>query len=224
MSFSVYDIIIAGILIFTTVQGFRKGFVLTLCDFLDVFVALIGGLILSGVLAAPIAEAIQPMVQSGIQSCLDGALAAGSASAEVNGQSLAAMLDALSNSTLYRGFVTALEQHLGGQLGLSTAAIVSMMAAYISLRLTRGIIFFLSFTVLYAVWKFLSRALNLACKLPILHTLNHLAGAAAGFCKGALLVFIAAWLLKIQFLTPEDINNSFLLHFFCTVNPLLWLK
>ena len=74
------------------------------------------------------------------------------------------------------------------------------------------------------MWKFLSRVLDLACKLPVLDTLNGLAGGAAGLAKGALIVFIAAWLLKIQFLTPEDINNSVLLRFFCTVNPLTWLK
>ena len=217
MSFSIYDVIIAGILLYTTIQGFRKGFVLTLCDFLDVFVALIGAVILSSILTGPISEAVQPMVQSGIQTYLDKALAA-------NQTGIAAMLEALSDSALYRGFVSALEDQLGSQIGLTTTAIVSMMAAHISFQFTRGIVFVLSFAIIYAVWKMLSRVLDLACKLPVLNTLNGLAGGAAGLAKGALIVFMAAWLLKIQFLTPADIENSVLLRFFCTVNPLTWLK
>ena len=188
MSFSVYDVIIAGILIFTTVRGFQKGFVLTLCDFLDVFVALIGAVILSSILAAPISEAVQPMVQSGIQSYLDKALAA-------DQMGVAAALEALKDSALYRGFAAALEQQLGGQVGLTATAIVSMMAAHISFQFTRGVIFLLSFAAIYLVWKLLSRVLDLACKLPVLDTLNGLAGGAAGLAQGALIVFIAAWLL-----------------------------
>lgn len=217
MSFSVYDVIIAGILIFTTVRGFQKGFVLTLCDFLDVFVALIGAVILTGILTGPISEAVQPMVQGGIQSYLDKALAA-------DQTGLADMLEALKDSALYRGFVSALEEQLGGQLGLTASAIVAMMAAHISFQITRGVVFALSFLIIYLVWKVLSRILDLAFKLPVLDTLNGLAGGAAGLAKGALLVFIAAWLLKIQILTPEDIQNSCLLRFFCTVNPLSWLN
>lgn len=217
MSFSVYDIIIAGILIFTTVRGFQKGFVLTLCDFLDVFVALIGAAILSSILAAPISEAIQPMVQSGIQSYLDK-------TAIVDQTGVAAALEALKDSALYRGFAAALEQQLGGQLDLNAAAFVGTLSAFVSFQLSRAVVFLLSFAAIYLVWKLLSRVLDLACKLPVLDTLNGLAGGAAGLAQGALIVFIAAWLLKIQFLTPEDINNSVLLRFFCTVNPLTWLK
>ena len=47
-----------------------------------------------------------------------------------------------------------------------------------------------------------------------------LAGGAAGLAKGALVVFIAAWLLKDSYIPPEAVGHTYLLKFFCTVNPL----
>ena len=42
MSYLFFDLILAVVLAVTVFQGYRKGFVLTLCGFLAVFVALIG--------------------------------------------------------------------------------------------------------------------------------------------------------------------------------------
>ena len=42
MGFFIFDLIVLIVLILAVVQGYRKGFVLTLCGFLAVFVAFIG--------------------------------------------------------------------------------------------------------------------------------------------------------------------------------------
>ena len=66
MNYIFYDVIIAAILLFFLWRGYVKGFVLTLCSLLAVFVALIGASILSNVLAEPVAKAIEPVVSSSI--------------------------------------------------------------------------------------------------------------------------------------------------------------
>ena len=66
MSYIVYDIGIAAVLLFFVWLGYRKGLVLTLCSLLAVFVALIGASFLSNALAEPVAKAIEPIVTSRI--------------------------------------------------------------------------------------------------------------------------------------------------------------
>ena len=67
MGFFIFDLIVLIVLILAVVQGYRKGFVLTLCGFLAVFVAFIGASILSDALAGPVSQAITPAIESGIQ-------------------------------------------------------------------------------------------------------------------------------------------------------------
>ena len=55
MNYIYYDVIIAAVLLFFLWRGYRRGFVLTLCSLLAVFVALIGASILSNALADPAA-------------------------------------------------------------------------------------------------------------------------------------------------------------------------
>ena len=66
----------------------------------------------------------------------------------------------------------------------------------------------------------LFRSLDLVAKLPVLNSVNQLAGGAVGLAKGVLLLFIAAWLFKDSFVPPEAVEQTYLLKFFCTVNPL----
>lgn len=67
MGFLIFDLIILIVLILAVVQGYRKGFVLTLCGFLAIFVAFLGASILSDALAGPVSQAITPAIESGIQ-------------------------------------------------------------------------------------------------------------------------------------------------------------
>ena len=71
MNYIFYDVIIAAVLLFFLWRGYVKGFVLTLCSLLAVFVALIGASILSNVLAEPVAKAIEPVVSSSIHDMVD---------------------------------------------------------------------------------------------------------------------------------------------------------
>ena len=59
-------------------------------------------------------------------------------------------------------------------------------------------------------------------KLPGLHLVNSLGGAAVGLVEGALLVFLAIWVLRrlgISFDT-ETVARTHVLHFFTTNTPL----
>ena len=99
-----------------------------------------------------------------------------------------------------------------------TTNVVESIAGYIALQIAWGVLFVICFVLVLVAWHFLSHALNLAFKLPVLSTLNHWAGAGMGLIKGAALLFIACWLLR-SMIPQEAVDGTMLLHFFCTTNP-----
>lgn len=222
MNITIYDIAIAAILLIALVLGYRKGFVLTLCDFLAVFVALFGAMILSDLLAGPVTQALMPIVHDGVVAQLDKV--APDASVAVDNIELPAILTALSQSHLYRGFVDSLQEFFSSEAAAITGTVVSSVAEYIAMQIARALLFGLSFLVVLIVWKAASRVLNLAFRLPVLHTLNRLGGGAVGLLQGTVILFVAAALLQGRFLPPEAVASSPLLHFFCTTNPLDFIR
>ena len=88
------------------------------------------------------------------------------------------------------------------------------------LGLTRAVLFLVCFIAVLAAWTLLSRALDLAFRLPVLSTLNQWSGAAVGLVKGGVLLFIACWLFR-GLIPQEAVDQSILLRFFCTTNPFL---
>ena len=100
-----------------------------------------------------------------------------------------------------------------------TAGAARAIAEYVALQIARMVIFLAAFVVILLLWTLLSRALDLAFRLPVLSTLNSWAGAGVGLLKGGLLLFVAAWLLG-DFLPPEAVQGTVLLRFFCTTSPL----
>ena len=79
-----------------------------------------------------------------------------------------------------------------------------------------------SFLLLSAAWFILSHALNLAAKLPIIHGLNSLLGGAFGLLQGAILLFLAAWAIRVMgdVIPQEVVDQTYLLKFFCNTNPM----
>ena len=222
MNITMYDIVIAAVLLVFLFLGYRKGFFLTLCDFLAVFAALIGAMIISDLLAGPVMHFILPLVEKGVMAQLDKFVP--DASQAVESIELPAVLTALSQSALYRGFVESVREFFASQAAAAAGAVVTSVAEYIALQIARTVLFALSFVAVLIAWKVASRVLNLAFRLPVLNTLNTFGGAAVGFLQGAVILFIAAALLKDRFLPPEAVTASPLLHFFCTTNPLDFIR
>ena len=232
MEFLIFDLIVAIVLIVSVVQGYRKGFVLTLCGFLAVFVAFIGASILSDALAGPVSRAITPAVESGIQDTIGSyyqytpPLSEGSTQEDSFFQDLPLedALAALQDSALYRTLTQNFQQAVESGVETVAANAVQALAEYVAAQLTRMVLFLLSFVIILAGWFVLSHALDLAFRLPVLSSLNHWGGAALGLVKGGLLLLIACWLLQGSFLPWETVRQTYLLRFFCISSPLSMLS
>lgn len=242
MQYLIFDAVIALLLVLAVWRGYRTGFILTFCGFLAIFVALIGATVVSNVLAQPVSQAISPMIESSIQHAVeeklqspdvfgsdDSQLPALDSSQDSSQESPASdlplqeILDLLKESPLYRGFAGALQTAVDAGLVSATANATMIISEYIAGQVARMVLFVVSFVLILILWFFVSHALDLAFKLPVLSSLNRWGGGALGLFKGALLIYVACWLLKGSFLPQEAIQSTYLLRFFCTSSPLTLL-
>lgn len=130
------------------------------------------------------------------------------------------VLDALQASSLYQHFIQPIQDAIQDGVMEVTTSAARAVADYLALELTRMFLFLVSFALVLLLWLLLSRVLDLACKLPVLSTLNHWSGAALGLVKGGLIVFILCWLLRGSLISQEAVEGTVLLRFFCTHTPL----
>lgn len=100
---------------------------------------------------------------------------------------------------------------------LAMAVVDSVMESFVYMLL-----FALSFVVLMLLLHLVAKALDLAMKLPGIHFLNGLGGALMGLIQGALVVFLAIWLLRCLHVSfnAETVAQTHLLSFFTSHSPL----
>lgn len=227
MNYIFYDVMIAAVLLFFLWRGYVKGFVLTLCSLLAVFVALIGASILSNALAEPAAKAVEPIVQQHIQEALTEAIkstefvSVDGGVAEIPDElPLNAVIDQLKESELYQGFADAFQKAVDSGVAEVTANAAQSLAHFVAVQIARLVIFAIAFIAVLIAWFFISHTLDLVAKLPVLSTVNAWGGGAVGLIKGALIVFIAVWLLRGSYIPSEAVEKTWLLKFFATASPL----
>ena len=217
MSGIVLDLILAALLLFFLWRGYSKGFVLTLCGLLAVFVALIGGSILADALARPVARAVVPALEGHLQDSIGSYFQYAPPTADssvpdtfFSDLTLSQALEALQGTALFGGLAEAFAQAVDRGAESVAAGVIQALAEYAAVQLTRAVLFLVCFIAVLAAWTLLSRALDLAFRLPVLSTLNHWAGALMGLATGVLVAVIALWLLG-DFLPRQALADSVLL-------------
>ena len=227
MTYLIYDLAVIVILVLFALWGSRKGLVLTLCSLAAVFVALVGAAFLSDALAEPVAKVIEPAVTSSIHDTVTSYYQRSTAE-NTSGEEadwlaqlpLDKLLEPLRESDAFKGYVESFQKAVDDKAAEIVTHAAQALAHFMAVQIARMVIFVLAFFAVLAAWLFLSHALNLVAKLPVLSTLNRWGGALAGLVKGALVLFIAAWLLKDSYIPREAVESTFLLRFFCTASPL----
>ena len=235
-TFLLYDAIAALVLLVALIRGYKRGFILTLCGFLALFVALIGASFLSNTMSGPVSRALQPAIESSLtqifsdHTTVQPPAVEGSSSQSPESQvpdesqlPLQEALDILQDSKFYQGFVEAIQSAVDEGMVSATANAVRVISDYIATQISKLVIFIISFVLILVLWFFISHALDLAFRLPVLSSLNHWGGAALGLVKGGLLLLIACWLLQGSFLPWETVRQTYLLRFFCISSPLSML-
>lgn len=234
MTYLIFDLVIAAVLVLFTLMGRKRGFVLTLCGLLAVFVAFLGGAMLSDLLAPQVGQLIQPVVEEHVTQMLREVVdesqwsftaPAASAALEEMGQAIPQLpveqaLAALEGTGIYQVFGDALKEALREGLLNATTTAAGAIAGYVAREVAHLVLFLISFVVVLLLWTVLSHALDLAFRLPVLSSVNAMLGGVVGLVKGALLVFIAVWLLKGSVIPQMAQEQTVLLRFFCENSPL----
>ena len=227
MSYLIFDLAILAILALFFWRGYARGLVLTLCSLLAVFVALIGASFLSNALAEPVAKAIEPAVASSIHDTVTSYYQrspAENTSAEENDWlaqlPLEELLEPLKDSKFFQGFAETFQKAVDDKAADIVTHAAQALAHFVAVQIARIVIFAVAFFAVLIAWFFLSHALDLVAKLPVLSTVNAWGGGAVGLVKGALIVYIAVWLLRGSYIPPAAIEGSYLLKFFASAIPL----
>ena len=226
MSYLIFDLAILAILALFFWRGYARGLVLTLCSLLAVFVALIGASFLSNALAEPVAKAIEPIVASQIHDTVTSYYQrspAENTSAEEDWLAqlpLEELLEPLKESKFLQGFAETFQKAVDDKAADIVTHAAQALAHFVAVQIARIVIFAIAFFAVLIAWFFFSHTLDLVAHLPVLYTANRWGGGIVGLVKGALVVFIAVWLLRDGYIPPEAVEQTYLLKFFCTVSPL----
>lgn len=219
------DVILAAVLVLFIWLGAHKGFILTLCSLVAVLVALVGANLISDALAPKVAEFIQPRLELSIQQALE------EKALEVSAQDGLGVADALAalreKGGLYEWAAQGLEDTLKNvPVADAIAHQAAVAATALAEQLARGILFSVAFLLVLIAWFFVSHALDLVSKLPVINSLNHTLGGVLGGAKGLIILYIAAWILcsLTGTISPETAEETYLLSFLLKYSPLDLLK
>ena len=234
----ILDVITAAALIAFTVVGAQRGFFRTVAGLLTVILALTGAQLFTAWAAPHVSGVLQPVIERRVEKKVDAALGgdtitpqepkidASRPDSETQDQKEAEEESEIQRLLRAIGVDEQLFQRLGESarekvrdtgVTVATAVVQSVAESVI-----RALLFLLSFAVFLLLLKLLAKVLDLALKLPVLRSMNGLAGAAVGLVEGALAVFLAVWLLRrfgVSFETPA-VEGTYLLSFFAKHTPL----
>ncbi len=235
----ILDVLTAAALIAFTVMGAHRGFFRTVAGLLAVILALVGAQLFTSWAAPHVSGVLQPAIERRVEKKVDAALGGDSSAITPQEPQIGASRPdsetqdqkEAEESEIQRllraiGVDEQLFQRLGESarekvrdtgVTVATAVVQSVAESVI-----RALLFLLSFAVFLLLLKLLAKVLDLALKLPVLRSMNGLAGAAVGLVEGALAVFLAVWLLRrfgVSFETPA-VEGTYLLSFFAKHTPL----
>lgn len=234
----ILDVLTAAALIAFTVMGAHRGFFRTVAGLLAVILALVGAQLFTSWAAPHVSGVLQPAIERRVEKKVDAALGgdtitpqepqigASRPDSETQDQKEAEEESEIQRLLRAIGVDEQLFQRLGESarekvrdtgVTVATAVVQSVAESVI-----RALLFLLSFAVFLLLLKLLAKVLDLALKLPVLRSMNGLAGAAVGLVEGTLAVFLAVWLLRrfgVSFETPA-VEGTYLLSFFAKHTPL----
>ena len=221
----IIDVIVAAILVAAAVWGAHRGLFRSLAGLAVVIVALVGAAIIANTLAAPAARLVTPLIREHIETKVDEAMAQQSQEVQMpeedvdEGFAIADLLALMGLDEDVRDSLVRQTEEKIQDTGISLAmAVVESVAQSI----LYAALFLVSFVGLTILLKLLIRAMDLVLQLPGLHLVNSLGGAVIGLIEGALVLFLAIWVLRrfgVSFET-DTVSATHILKFFATHTPL----
>lgn len=195
----IIDIVAAAVLVGFVICGGSRGLVRSLAGLVAVVIALVGAGIAAATFAPPAAKYVTPLIAERIEERVEEAVASRLAGdvqmpeVDVGDLSIGELLELLGMDEDVRGRLTEQAENAVRDRGAAVAEAVVESVAY---SFIYGALYILVFLALVLLVHVLIGAMELVMKLPGLHLLNALGGAAVGLIEGALLLFLSVWVLR----------------------------
>ena len=214
----IIDAIAVAVLAGFSVWGAWKGLLRTLAGLLVMALYLAGAGMIASPLSAPAAKLIAPVIERRIETRLEEAVQEQlPGSAQEEALPLTELLDLLGVDQARRDALVSRTEKSVRDTGASlAAALVESLAQSV----LYGVLYMLSFVLLTLALHLLVRMLDTVLKLPGLHGLNAVGGGLVGLAEGALLLFLAVWVLRLVGVSFNGQEDSQIFRFFTTHTPL----
>ena len=222
MTYLIYDAVILILLLFFFLRGRKKGLILTLCGLASIFVALFGARMASDYFAPTVADLLAPRFSPVIEEQLDNGLEEKLDELLSSGEEGNLLVDLLTRFGVYDEVSAAIQNMVSGQTAQTITDVAFSLAHAVAEVVAGVLVFVVAFLAIMVLWFFLSHALDLAARLPVINGLNRTLGGLFGLLEGMLLLFLIAWVLRLLggVIPQETVEQTTLLHFFCTTNPI----
>ena len=223
----IIDIVVAAVLLGFAVYGGKRGLFRALSGLLAVVVALVGAGIIAATFTTPVTKVVTPLIAGHIEEKVENAMAVQSAGSgvqmpEADTEDPSAIQDLLAILGLDDEVRSRLAEEVQEKVRDTGASIAAAVVESMARSFIYGTLYILSFAALLLLMKVLIGAMDLVLKLPLLRGLNTLGGAAVGLVEGALLLFLAVWVLRrlgVSFET-EALAEAHILRIFTENTPL----
>ena len=223
----IIDIVVAAVLLGFAVYGGKRGLFRALSGLLAVVVALVGAGIIAATFTTPVTKVVTPLIAGHIEEKVENAMAVQSAGSgvqmpEADTEDPSAIQDLWAILGLDDEVRSRLAEEVQEKVRDTGASIAAAVVESMARSLIYGTLYILSFAVLLLLMKVLIGAMDLVLKLPLLRGLNTLGGAAVGLVEGALLLFLAVWVLRrlgVSF-ESEALAEAHILRIFTANTPL----
>lgn len=198
---AIIDIVVAAVLLGFAVYGGKRGLFRALSGLLAVVVALVGAGIIAATFTPPVTKVVTPLIAGRIEEKVESAMAVQSAGSgvqmpEADTEDPSAIQDLLALLGLDDEVRSQLAEEVQEKVRDTGASIAAAVVESMARSFIYGTLYILSFAALLLLMKVLIGAMDLILKLPLLRGLNTLGGAAVGLVEGALLLFLAVWVLR----------------------------
>ena len=210
----IIDVIMAVVLIAAVIYGAHRGLFRALAGLAVVIVALVGAAIIANTLAAPAARLVTPLIREQIETKVDEAMARQSQEVQMPEEDVDegfAIEDLLALMGLDEDVRNSLASQTQEKIQDTGVSLVMAVVESLAQSILYAALFLVSFV-----------GLTILLKLPGLHLVNSLGGAVIGLIEGALVLFLAIWVLRrfgVSFET-DTVSATHILRFFATHTPL----
>ena len=218
----IIDVIMAVVLIAAVIYGAHRGLFRALAGLAVVIVALVGAAIIANTLAARL---VTPLIREQIETKVDEAMARQSQEVQMPEEDVDegfAIEDLLALMGLDEDVRNSLASQTQEKIQDTGVSLVMAVVESLAQSILYAALFLVSFVGLTILLKLLIRAMDLVLQLPGLHLVNALGGAVIGLIEGALVLFLAIWVLRrfgVSFET-DTVSATHILRFFATHTPL----